>query len=58
MIRTSKVGKWGGSINATIPLVIVELFDIKEGDVLKWVGIVGEGTPSLIVEKEEKESSE
>jgi len=34
------------------------LFDIKEGDVLKWVGIVGEGTPSLIVEKEEKESSE
>lgn len=57
MIRTSKVGKRGGSINATIPLAIADLFDIKEGDVLKWVGIVGEGTPTLTIEKE-KESSE
>lgn len=55
MIRTSKVGKRGGSINATIPLAIADLFNIKEGDVLKWTGIVGEGLPTLCVEKQDSE---
>lgn len=55
MIRTSKVGKKGGSVNVTIPQAIADLFGIKEGDVIRWIGIVGEGTPTLCVEKENSE---
>ncbi|WP_279845453.1 AbrB/MazE/SpoVT family DNA-binding domain-containing protein [Methanobacterium formicicum] len=55
MIRTSKVGRKGGSVNVTIPQAIADLFEIKEGDVIKWTGIVGDGTPTLCVEKEASE---
>lgn len=53
MIRTSKVGRKGGSVNVTIPMAIADLFKIKEGDIIKWTGIIGEGSPTLCIEKEE-----
>lgn len=58
LIKTSKVGKRGGSLNVVIPSAIADLFEINEGITVKWIATVGEGTPSLVVEKEEKKSSE
>ena len=53
MIKKTKAGRRGGSINVVIPSAIADLFDITEGSTIKWIAEFGDGSRKLCVETEE-----
>lgn len=60
MIKETKVGVLGGSLSATVPIGIRDLFGVKKGDKAVWIAeIKDDGSKVLTVEfKEGKKTPE